>query len=36
MDVATVVALRRGRVLLVAQPGSNALALPGGKLEAGE
>jgi len=36
MDVATVVALRRGRVLLVAQPGSNALALPGGKREAGE
>ena len=29
-------ALRRGRVLLVAQPGANALALPGGKLEAGE
>jgi A/G-specific adenine glycosylase len=36
MDVATVVALRRGRVLLVAQPGSTALALPGGKLEPGE
>jgi A/G-specific adenine glycosylase len=36
MDVATVVALRRGRVLLVAQPGGNALALPGGKLEPGE
>ncbi|HVC85271.1 MAG TPA: NUDIX domain-containing protein, partial [Solirubrobacteraceae bacterium] len=36
MEVATVVALRRGRVLLVAQPGSDALALPGGKLEAGE
>jgi A/G-specific adenine glycosylase len=36
MDVATVVALRRGRLLLVAQPGGNALALPGGKLEPGE
>ena len=36
MDVATVVALRRGRVLLVVQPGADALALPGGKLEAGE
>ena len=36
MDVATVVALHRGRVLLVAQPGGTALALPGGKREAGE
>ena len=36
MDVATVVARRRGRLLLVAQPGGNALALPGGKLEPGE
>ena len=36
MDVATVVALHRGRVLLVAQPGGQALALPGGKREAGE
>ena len=36
MEVATVVALRRGRVLLVAQPGGALLALPGGKLEAGE
>jgi 8-oxo-dGTP diphosphatase len=36
MEVATVVALRRGRVLLVVQPGADALALPGGKLEAGE
>jgi A/G-specific adenine glycosylase len=35
MEVATVVALRGGRVLLVAQPG-RALALPGGKLEPGE
>jgi A/G-specific adenine glycosylase len=35
-EVATVVALRRGRVLLVAQPGNGALALPGGKLEPGE
>src|ERR1700686_4779235 len=36
MDVATVVALRGGRVLLVAQPGAGTLALPGGKLEPGE
>jgi A/G-specific adenine glycosylase len=36
MEVATVVALRGGRVLLVVQPAGEALALPGGKLEAGE
>ena len=35
-EVATVVALRRGRVLMVAQPGSGVLALPGGKVERGE
>ena len=29
-------ALRRGRVLLVAQPGGGVLALPGGKVEPGE
>ena len=35
-QVATVVALRRGRVLLVAQPRAAVLALPGGGVEAGE
>ena len=36
MDVATVVALRGGRVLLVVQPAGGPPALPGGKLEAAE
>jgi A/G-specific adenine glycosylase len=36
VEVATVVALDRGRVLLVAQPKMSLLALPGGKLERGE
>ena len=35
-EVATVVALRRRRVLLVRQPRSGLLALPGGHVEAGE
>ena len=35
-EVATVVALRHGRVLLVAQPRGGMLALPGGSVEAGE
>jgi A/G-specific adenine glycosylase len=35
-EVATVVALDRGAVLLVAQPRMSLLALPGGKLERGE
>jgi A/G-specific adenine glycosylase len=34
--VATVVVLRRGRVLAVRQPGGGPLALPGGKVEHGE
>jgi A/G-specific adenine glycosylase len=36
LEVATVVALRRGSVLLVGQPRMSLLALPGGKLEPGE
>lgn len=36
VEVATVVALHRGSVLLVAQPRMSLLALPGGKLEPGE
>jgi A/G-specific adenine glycosylase len=36
MEVATVVALRGGRVLLVVQPAGGPPALPGGKLEASE
>jgi A/G-specific adenine glycosylase len=36
VEVATVVALRRGRVLAVRQPGSGLVALPGGKIEPGE
>ena len=36
VEVATVVALRRGRVLAVTQPQSGLLALPGGKVEPGE
>jgi ADP-ribose pyrophosphatase YjhB (NUDIX family) len=35
-EIATVVALRGDRLLLVEQPGMAALALPGGKIEAGE
>ena len=35
-EVATVVALRHGRVLLVTQPRAGVLALPGGSVEAGE
>ena len=36
MEVATVVALRHCRVLLVVQPRGGVLALPGGRVEAGE
>ena len=36
VEVATVVALRGGCVLAVAQPASGLLALPGGKIERGE